>query len=251
MIQGKQKQLLRLYRTWKSELEEVCPQLVCKDFSYPYYLHIPDDWYKRKFRVLIVGEEGHGFKQFDLPIEDIQTFNREYLSSQWKQSDIDYSNNTPYDRNNSGFWNRIRKIKALRESNELSLTWTNLDKIHRIGQNCVLTKKQRYSLHQTPTAILFEEIKLLQPTHVIFFGFVDRYKVSLEKGLPSVVLHKLYCEGSDNTSQQWKAQIKVISENGIYYIFTYHPNWGQRQKGYEERVLSIVNDAFAEALAER
>lgn len=245
MLQKKQQQLLQLYQTWKSELEEVCPQLVCKDFSHPYYLHIPDDWYKRKFRVLIVGEEGYGATQFDLPIEDVQKSNREYLASQWDPSDMDYRSNSPYPKNNSPFWERIRKIKALRDPNEISLTWTNLDKIHRVGSGCVLTEEQRHSLHQTPTAILFEEIKLLQPTHVIFFGFVDRYRVSLEKELPAV-FHKLCPEG--DTSQWRKEKIKVISENEIYYIFTYHPNWGRRQKGYEERVLSAVNDVLQKPL---
>lgn len=246
MIQEKQKQLLQLYQTWKSELDEVCPQLVCKDFSFPYYLHIPDNWFDRKFRVMIVGEEGYGSAQYDLPIEDVQTFNREYLVSQWAPSDIDYCSNPPYGRNNGGFWNRIRKIKALRGPNEISLTWTNLDKIHQVGStSCVLTDEQRHSLHQTPTAILFEEIKLLQPSHVIFFGFVERYWVSLEKAVPSVVFHKLCPEG--DTSQWRREKIKVISENGIHYIFTYHPNWGQWKKGYEERVLSAVNDAFADS----
>ena len=176
---GQEERLLKLYRDWKAELEKVCPQLLCKEFSYPYYLHIPDDWYERKFRVLIVGEEGHGSerKNFDMPIECVQTFNREYIAAQLDPPDKAISWKPLYKRNNSAFWNRIRKIKALRGPNEISLTWTNLDKIHRLGSKCALNGKQRLALHQTPTAILSEEITLLNPTVVIFFCW---YVVSLE-----------------------------------------------------------------------
>lgn len=245
MDQESQKKLLKLYRKWKSELKDVCPQLLCEEFSYPYYLHIPDDWYERKFRVLIVGEEGHGFKRkdFDMPIECVQTFNREYIAAQLDPPDKALSGKPLYKRNNSAFWNRIRKIKALRGTNEISLTWTNLDKIHRIGSKCALNGEQRLALHQTPTAILREEIKLLKPTVVIFFGW---YGVSLKKELPSV-FKKLYPKGLGDNSQWRKEKMKVIYENDICCIFTYHPNWGQRQKGYEEKILSAVNDAFTEA----
>ena len=246
MVQESQKELLKLYQEWKTELEDVCPQLLCKEFSYPYYLHIPDDWYKRKFRVLIVGEEGHGSerKDFDMPIECIQTFNREYIAG---QLDADYRRDPLYRRNNSAFWNRVRKIKALRGQNEISLAWTNLDKIHRLGSKCALNGEQRLALHRTPTAILREEIKLLKPTVVIFFGW---YGVSLEKELPSV-FKKLYPNGLGDNSQWRKEKMKVISEDEICYIFTYHPNWGQRQKGYEEKILSAVNDAFTKAAETR
>ncbi|MDE7302744.1 MAG: hypothetical protein K2N60_05425 [Oscillospiraceae bacterium] len=250
MVQESRKELLKLYQSWKSELKDVCPQLLCKEFSYPYYLHIPDDWYERKFRVLIVGEEGHGFKHkdFDMPIECVQTFNREYIAGQLEDTPDTGCNRDPlYKRNNSAFWNRIRKIKALRGPNEISLTWTNLDKIHRLGSKCALKKEQRLALHQTPTAILSEEITLLKPTVVIFFGW---YGVSLEKELPSV-FKKLYPNGLGDNSQWRKEKMKAISENDICYIFTYHPNWGQRQKGYEEKILSAVNDAFTEAAETR
>lgn len=242
MVQEKQEQLLKLYRKWKSELEKNCPQFMCNDFSHPYYLHIPDDWYERKCRILVVGKEGYGIHPFDSPIEEAQRFNREYLACQLGQ----YGKDAPDARNPSPFWNRIRRINKLPKSDEISITWTNIDKIHRIGSYCPLLKKQRCDLHKTPTAILAEEIKLLQPNIVIFFGWYD---VSLKEELLAVY-QKLKQHDVDYPSYWKENRMKTISEGGISYIFTNHPNWGQRQKGYEEKVISEVNRIVCEILAE-
>lgn len=241
MIQQKQEELLQLYREWKSELEKICPQFMCNDFSHPYYLHIPDVWYERKCRILVVGKEGYGnHHQFDSSIENVQEFNREYLACQLGQYSKDYNSK---DYNRSPFWNRIRRINRLPKSNEISITWTNIDKIHRIGAHCPLLKKQRYELHQTEKKILAEEIKLLQPNIVIFFGWYD---VSLEEELP-VVYKRLH--DADYQSFWNENRMKTISEGGVSYVFTNHPGWGQRQKGYEEKVVSEVNRIICEILA--
>lgn len=240
MIKEKREQLLQLYRKWESELKKTCPQFICEDFSHPYYLHIPNNWYERKCRILVVGKEGYGTHPFNSPIEDAQIFNREYLVCQLGQYSKDYN------RNPSPFWNRIRRINRLPKSNEISITWTNIDKIHRIGAHCPLLEKQRCDLHQTPTAILAEEIKLIQPNIVIFFGWYD---VSLEEELPAVY-KKLKQHDVDYPSYWNENRMKTISEDGISYIFTYHPGWGQRQKGYEEKVISEVNRIVCEILAE-
>ena len=70
MLEERRKQLYRVYQDWEKELKDACPQLIKKEYSHPYYLHIPDDWFDAEYRILIVGEEGFGNKQFDLPIEE-------------------------------------------------------------------------------------------------------------------------------------------------------------------------------------
>lgn len=240
MVKEKREQLLQLYREWKSELEKTCPQFKCEDFSHPYYLHIPDEWYQRKCRILVVGKEGYGVHPNNASIKNAQKFNYEYLVCQ-------LGKNTSYTRNSSPFWNRIRRINRLQKSDEISITWTNIDKIHRNGtKNCPLLKKQRCELHQTEKKILAEEIKLLQPDIVIFFGWYD---VSLEEELPAVY-KKLKQHDVDYPSYWKENRMKTISEDGISYIFTYHPGWGQRQKGYEKKVISEVNRIVCEILAE-
>ena len=74
MIEEKRNELFDVYRKWEKELKGKCPELINKQYSHPYYLHIPDKWYQSTYRILIVGEEGHGEKTFNLPIEEAQEF---------------------------------------------------------------------------------------------------------------------------------------------------------------------------------
>lgn len=239
MVKEKREQLLQIYREWKSQLEEICPQFICEDFSHPYYLHIPDEWYERKCRILVVGKEGYGSHLFNSPIEDVQTFNREYLACQLGQYSKDYN------RNPSPFWNRIRRINRLPKSNEISITWTNIEKIHRIGSHCPLLKKQRIELHQTK--ILAKEIELLQPDIVIFFGWYD---ISLKAELPKV-FEALKKHDNEYPTYWREHRMKTITEGGIVYIFSNHPNWGQRQKGYEDKVGSEMESNINKTLKKK
>ncbi len=224
MLEERRKQLYEVYQIWEKELKDACPQLITKEYSHPYYLHIPDDWFVARHRILIVGEEGFGNKQFDLPIADAQVFNRNYLLAQLTHSAD----------NRSPFWQRIRKIA---NNPDVSIAWTNLDMIHRSGRKgCALKKRERMALHQTPTAILKEEIRLLEPTVIVYFGW---YGISLQAELPDV-FRILYPRGLKDYSQWQDDKMKVIELNGIHHIFTYHPGWGQRVKGYEDMVLQTV-----------
>lgn len=83
MIEQKRKELLQLYQLWETEFKETCPQQRTSDYSFPYYMQIPDDWYGSKYRVMIVGEEGAGYnKPFDMPITEAQQFNKDHLMRQ-------------------------------------------------------------------------------------------------------------------------------------------------------------------------
>ena len=233
MLEEKRQQLLNIYRQWAEELQTHCSELIDEKYSYPYYLHIPDNWFDSQYRLLIVGEEGYGKKQYDLPIEEVQSFNKWYLEEQLGEDKKRH--------NRSAFWRRIRCISDLFDPDRCSITWTNLDKIHRSGTgNCRLTKRNRDLLHQTPTHILSEEIRLLNPTHVIYFGW---YGISLLGELADEfesVFHDLYPNGLRDSSAWEPKKFKVISRDAIHHIFTYHPGWGQRQKGYEEEVLDTI-----------
>lgn len=157
MLEERRKQLYEVYKVWEKELKAACPQLITKKYSHPYYLHIPDNRFVAGHRILIVGEEGFGSKQFDLSIEEAQEFNRTYLAEQLGVGK----------KNNSGFLQRIRRIAALPD---VSVTRTNLDMIHINGKECRLPKLEQTMLHQTPTAILSQEIRILEPDIVVYFG---------------------------------------------------------------------------------
>lgn len=237
MLEERRKQLYEIYKVWETELKSTCPQIITEGYSYPYYLHIPDNWFNSKIRIMIVGEEGAGSsKKYDTPITEAQKFNQDYLM---RQIDKENKNNIDYEWNTSPFWRRIRTIRSL----GASVCWNNLDKIHvnRKGR-CNLKKIDRIALHSTTTKILAEEIKLLQPTHVIYFGW---YGVSLAAELPKV-WGQLYPGGEKDYSQWDKDKYKILHVDGIYHVFTYHPGWGQRQKNfrdnksYEEIVLDEI-----------
>ena len=235
MVEEKRKELFTAYQKWETELMEKCPELINKQYSHPYYLHIPDDWYESQYRILIVGEEGHGEKTFNLPIEEAQEFNRDFL--------LDQLNN---EGKHSPFWRRIWRIAELMKDKgyPYSITWTNLDMIHRSAKNgnCKLKKKDRKALHDTDIKILSKEIETLQPTHVVYFGW---YGVSLEKELPDVFT-RLYPNGLGDDSQWKDEKMAKFRESGIWHIFTYHPSWGYRQKrddngkNYEDKVLNQI-----------
>lgn len=165
------KNLYNTYTTWYSDLSSD-PIIADPDISLPYFIYLPDNWTKSQIRVLIVGEEGFGHigcdrdkreTKFNI-IEAVQSFNSNCLSDKTL--------------NRRPFW---RRINYLRESfQNACFCWTNLDKVHRLIESgskssCKLLKSQREVLHKYP--ILADEIKIIHPTHVIFFGW---YGYSLE-----------------------------------------------------------------------
>lgn len=245
MIEEKRNELLDVYQQWYGQLTELLKK---NSYSHPYYLHIPDDWCQSTYRILIVGEEGYGEKEFNLSIEKAQEFNRKYLLSQIDPDQL--VKNDRYKRSGSSFWRRIRSIDELMKDNgsPYSITWTNLDMIHHSIKkgNCKLNQKERESLHSTP--ILPKEIDILRPTHVIYFGW---YGISLEKELPDV-FSRLYPNGLGDESLWKDEKMAKFQENGIWHIFTYHPNWGYRQKrddngkSYEDKVLNQISETLTQ-----
>ena len=257
-LEKKRKELLEVYQQWYEQLTELlekCPVFRDRQYSHPYYLHIPDDWYQSTYRILIVGEEGRGEKPFDRPIEEAQEFNRTYLLRQLgKSSQYDRQ----YEWNNSPFWRRIRSIDELMKGKDHSITWTNLDMIHHNGtKDCALTAKERKALHDTDIKILSKEIDILQPTHVIYFGW---YFISVRAELHndhSDVFKHLYTSEKRRDNSQWgKEKMTKYPEyqkngNVIWHIFTYHPGWVNRQKQafkeeYEKKVLDQISDTLTQ-----
>ena len=225
MQETKKQRLEELYKKWAAELEGVSFQCSRDSYSHPYYLHIPDNWCDAEIRILVVGEEGYGQNIWNTSLEEAQAFNRDYLRSQLGLPVL-----TQYGFSSSAFWNRIRRIYGALNNEKCAMTWTNLDKIHHSGRGCCkLSEKDRVALHATPTRILQEEIKILWPTHIIFFGW---YGTSLQAELPEI--HKrLYPKGAGDCSLWRNGRICSFQNDDIWYLFTYHPNWGQRQKKYD------------------
>lgn len=231
ILEERRAELLQIYKVWQEELKHVAFSREKEKYSHPYYLYIPDDWFAHSTRMMIVGEEGAGKKHFDLPIEDAQLFNRDYLDSQLGKSSV-------YPLSASKFWERFRRIAS--EIPGVSLCWNNIDKIH-ISQrgNGKLSDSDRKLLHHTKTKILEEEIRILEPTHIVFLGW---WGVSLEQECPAV-FRWLYPKGLKDCSM-WKGGALLTKEvDGISHTFTYHPGWRRKPKDYEDVVMQAIKAA--------
>lgn len=228
-----EQQLISVYTQWLEELNIFAPQFLKKSYSNPYFSSIPEHWLDTdKPRIMVVGEEGFGTwgcgkgdaSISASEIEKIQALNFNYLKKQL----VDLPHG---EINNSAFWRRFRKVAKYGVC-----TWTNIDKIHVLhAKSCVLSESDRKLLHSLPTKLLAEEIRILKPTHVIFFGW---HGTSLKQELPELYA-KLYPNGAKDSSV-WYKNVVSVSHQGITFIFCYHPNWGYRTKGYEGKVISAL-----------
>ena len=229
--------LKEIYSKWLNETDK---SFFSEDFSNPYFIKAPADWDDKKYRVMIVGEEGNGVwgagkgdgwnPKTAEGMCHIMQFNEEYLQTQVfiRQK----SNGYKYNRSN--FWRRIRAISDL--SKDISIAWSNLDKFHhRKPSGCKLSSEERGLLHQTSIKVLAEEINILRPTHIIFFGY---YFSSLQAELPQA--HDELC------NLPWKNNVVSIKDNNSTLIFTYHPSWRgkYRPEGYEEKVIETIKNSL-------
>ena len=247
MSDNRNEHLTKMYLQWLHDLREAAPLLLSEQYSNPYYVGIPEEWFDTdRPRILIVGEEGFGswgcgkagvLNDSDNPfysaedIQPIQSFTTNYLRTQ-----LGLQSTSAY--NKSPFWNRVRRVAKYGVC-----CWTNIDKIHRLSnKRCALHKKERILLHTTLTRILLEEIAVLQPTHIVFFGW---YGISLQHELPQL-FEKLYPNGLKDDSV-WKEK-KIVSIDTEQYktLFLYHPSWGYRNKGYERTVDEALKSMFAQ-----
>ena len=241
----KNEELKNIYANWLNELKQKHPELLGPIYSNPYYMSIPAHWYESKNRVLIVGEEGHGdwgcgkwgndeWKFVPEDIEKIQTFNWSYLATNLKSSNNGiieknslYPDAYSEEFNHSRFWNRARKIA---EHEDTICAWTNADKIHRkksLFKSCKLSGRERRNLHSLDNKILRQEIEVLNPSHVFFFGWrQDSFKPELPD-----VFEELYRKENDDWF--YNDTFSCFEQNGIHYIFTKHPGARNLPGGYK------------------
>lgn len=232
MVEQKREQLLALNRCYGEELKAACPELCDEKHTAPYYIDIPDHWFdpSAKYRILVVGKEGYnpkidGTTPVERAIQEMMAFNKEYPGGEGMG-------------NRSPFWRRFRRIMAL----GYPCAWSNMDKIHlqqlRSGKYYSMGTRERRRLHSVKTRVLHEEIDILRPTHVVFFGWYD---ISLAHECPEV-LRLLY----DRDVSEWKMNVCLITYGDVKYLFTYHPGWGSRRAGYEDRVLEVLKSTLPE-----
>ena len=227
------KELKKLYEAWYQEVKDT--KLLTSDaYTNPSYIGVPDNWFKYKHRILIVGEEmfgedGNGKDLGYRPgdITKLQNYNLKVFQDSMM----------PPEGFENPFWPRARRVEQL----GWPCTWTFLDKVGRKWQTrSRLTDQDREMLHSVQTRVLKEEIRILQPTVIFFFGWIG---TALKKELPEIY-HLLY-PGGDNDDSLWKNTFVSFSNGKMLYLFSYSPyspSWRKKPKTYEDDLIERVSD---------
>lgn len=255
-VEEARKYLLELYEKWAKEVEKIeNGKFLGKDYSNPYYISVPDNWFDSDDRIMIVGEEGYGEwgagKQYgwkeDEPswkfndFEKIINYNRIKILQQVDELKLTAEETNLCNKTNSAFWFWLKYIYDLYDNSKSSFIWNNFDKIHRLrNEKCELTRKQREKLHSTKTKILCEEIKLLKPTMILFFGWRSSFVLKEELGEEFNIVYNTLCPKGAN-DEEYKSKPCVIQSNGKTFIISwYHP--GRATKKYRELFFNVVKE---------
>lgn len=236
--------LKKAYGKWLKELEQTAPYMLHDPwYSNPYFTCVPKHWCSSPVRIQIVGEEGFGKwargRDTVLPSEigKIQTFCWSSLASYLdygKEYSL-YPEAETFKRMRSPFWLRARRLSAYG-----ICSWSNQDLIHRrTDRKCALSESDRLNLHSVDTKILGKEIEILKPTHVVLFGW---YGLTIQQEIPAL-FRELYPNGLGE-NHVWYKNVVHREIEGIHYIAAYHPNWGIRQKGYEAKLMQVLESTL-------
>lgn len=209
--------------------------LTSKNYSLPYFMDIPTNWFKNeKIKILIVGEEARG----DWNKENYRSWGIDEITNWAKEHQQEQLENTT----KSTFWKRVKRICDI-DKEKIICAWTNLDKIHRNGTiNCSLNNTERKLLHSTEIKILAEEIRILNPNIVLFCGYYKR-RTAIESELTNVAKKFYGKEGKDYISL-FDEKIYQVVDSNIVYLFAQHPTG--RTSSYEDKICVAIKNVIAE-----
>ena len=159
-------EILSVYEQWRREIKEKCPYLLSESFSNIFCTGAKEGWSDADVRILIVGEEARWKSRKYYNYSDADELKE---CQKWIINEI---RTQLYDdaikKHKSGFWRRIRKLHSAFP--EAQFCWTNIDVINTKWGNA-LKERDRKSLHRCDTQVLREVVRLLEPTHIVFFGW--------------------------------------------------------------------------------
>ena len=257
--------LQRRYEEWIEQIKINCPEFLEKDdYSNPYYIGLQDNWCdEATIKVLVVGEEGTFYpgqtgnakipsnckgKMISFQADDYENLMDWASDNLDRQLDFDIgedvvSKKYGFGYNPHSFWRWFRELKKTAEERNLCVAFaiTELDKICKRPKErgrCCLTAKEEKRLHMAKNegriAILKEEIEILNPDIVVFFGW---YSGALKMELPDIIKEVETLRSEWDFKRNEQAQPIKFNDNKRRYIFSYHPS--RMKNEYKNQVMEL------------
>ena len=201
--------------------------------SAPLCLHVSEKWKNSESRVLIIGQETLGWNFFDgqyydwpyEPIENWQDFKRvpdSVTAMVHGYKSFEFSRYEPKNHR-SPFWQAYRQVReALGEKIdglETSVLWTNLFRMSLDGGSVVEGSREEIEqIGEASKDILRAELRILQPTAVVFFTGPS-YNESLYSLLPGIEVLPLNGSDPQKISRLTHPELPSMAWR------TYHPKY--------------------------
>lgn len=209
------------------------PRLLAERASAPLLVSPHDGWMKAGFKVLIVGQETHGwgyttgqdepnlstvnnFSEFSASQSGVETMLRGYQT---------FLHESEYWTRNSAFWRAFRICGSALGPGQSSILWTNIFKVDVEGsivRNC--SRAERALILESQRDILRREICLLAPDVVLFFSG-PTYDPALEFAFPDVSFHEFH----PSTGTRELAFVRSANLAPLC-IRSFHPSYLQRSR---------------------
>ncbi len=232
-----QKQLIECYEAFKASND--FDDSLSGELTAPLLLSVTERWQASKPRVLVIGQETMGWG-FD-PVHDwcgfkghddsIQTLVNGYRS-------FEFARNNPKNHR-SPFWRAYRHFREVlgdeQDGIDTSVLWTNLFRMSISGCSVIKegTPKEVEQLRDASRDVLHAELRILQPTAVIFFTGPN-YDGNLDAVFPG-----LERSSFDEFDRRTVAQLTHPSLPTKAWR-TYHPAYLQRSGQW--RIINTISD---------
>lgn len=208
--------VLALFAQWKQEVGVKNPQLFSGAFSNIFCPGVTNDWVQSTMRMMVIGEEATWSSR------DRYNYHKDAelrTCQRWIIDEMNGQLTGTQKPHKSPFWRRIRAMK--KAFPDAAFFWANMDCINTSAGKA-LSSPDRKALHDCNTQLARQLVDIINPTHIIFFGWHD---ISLQHEFPDlcgvVYPHKF----GDTGYMKENRYLLRTKYQGKTVVFTYHPSW--------------------------
>jgi hypothetical protein len=218
------------------------PRSLAERASAPLLVSPHDEWLKATFRVLIVGQETHGWgyttNEGEPHLATVNNFSDFTASANGVESMLRgyeaFLHESEYWQRNSAFWRAFRICGKAVNCGQSSFLWTNIFKVDVQGsvvRNC--SRSERELILESQRDLLKREIRLLAPDVVLFFSG-PTYDPALQFAFSDISFHPFRA----GTDARELAYVRS-SDLAPLCLRSFHPSYLQRSRRWST-VLSMA-----------